>query len=158
MILFERDVLKRGRRAFKVERAVRFQDVDAAGVIFYPRLLEYFNDTYLELLSSVGQPLHLSLGRAEWISPVRHAEADFLRPLRFGDAIEVAIVGVRTAADAEPTEVTLGYRISKLSGGEAAALGQVVHTFVDSKTFQRVLIPSQLLEVYARLSEASVSE
>src|SRR6187549_1067753 len=107
MFLFERDVLKRGPRAFKMEREVRFQDVDAAGVIFYPRLLEYFNDAYLALLSSAGQPLHASLGRAPWVSPVRHAEADFMRPLRFGDAIEVAVVGAQTAPDAEPTEVTL---------------------------------------------------
>src|SRR5687768_8640349 len=99
MFLFERDVLKQAARAFKVEREVRFQDVDAAGVIFYPRLLEYFNDAYLALLSSIGQPLHASLGKASWISPVRHAEADFLRPLRFGDAIDVALVGIRLRPD-----------------------------------------------------------
>src|SRR5688572_22069786 len=115
MFLFERDVLKQAGRAFKVEREVRFQDVDAAGVIFYPRLLEYFNDTYLALLSSAGQPLHASLGRASWVSPVRHAEADFLRPLRFGEAIEVAVVGAKVRPDAEPTEVTLGYRITKVA-------------------------------------------
>ncbi len=154
MFLFERDVLKRGPRAFKFEREVRFQDVDAAGVIFYPRLLEYFNDTYLALLASAGQPLHASLGRAPWISPVRHAQADFLRPLRFGDAIEVAVVGARTVPDAEPTEVTLGYRITRLSDSETAAIGQVVHTFVDSKTFQRTLIPDVMLEVYRRLVTA----
>ena len=154
MFLFERDVLKQAARAFKMEREVRFQDVDAAGVIFYPRLLEYFNDAYLALLSSAGQPLHESLGRAPWVSPVRHAEADFLRPLRFGDAIEVALVGVRTSPDAEPTEVTFGYRITKLADGEAAAIGQVVHTFVDAKTFRRTLIPDPILEVYRRLTVA----
>ena len=151
MFLFERDVLRQGPRAFKVEREVRFQDVDAAGVIFYPRLLEYFNDAYLALLSSVGQPLHASLGKSSWVSPVRHAEADFLRPLRFGDAIEVALVAVRTSPDPEPTEVTLGYRITKVADGETAAVGQVVHTFVDSKTFKRTLIPDTIVEVYRRL-------
>lgn len=154
MFLFERDVLKRAPRAFKVGREVRFQDVDAAGVIFYPRLLEYFNDAYLAYLSSVGQPLHASLGRTPWISPVRHAEADFLRPLRFGDAIEVAIVGAATRPETEPSEVTLGFRITRSAGDEAAALGQVVHTFVDSKTFKRTPIPDIMLEVYQRLSGA----
>jgi 1,4-dihydroxy-2-naphthoyl-CoA hydrolase len=151
MFLFERDVLKRAARAFKVEREVRFQDVDAAGVIFYPRLLEYFNDAYLSFLSSVGQPLHESLGRAPWVSPVRHAEADFLRPLRFGDAIEVALVGAALRPEEQPSEVTFGWRIARLVDGEPAAIGQVVHTFVDAKTFRRTPIPDTLLAIYRGL-------
>src|SRR5688572_21989662 len=108
MFLFEREALKKGTAAFATTRDVRFQEVDAAGIIFYPRLLEYFNDAYIELLAHVGQPLHASLGRDPWVSPVTHIEADFLRPLRFGDRAEVALVALRVATEAEPTQVTLG--------------------------------------------------
>jgi acyl-CoA thioesterase FadM len=151
MFLFERAELKSNPARFVRTREVRFQDVDAAGIIFYPRLLEYFHDAYLEFLSHVGQPLHASLGHSSWLSPVRHAEADFLRPLRFGERIEVGIVGLRLTPEPEPTEVTLGFRISKLEPAEAACLGQSVHTFVDAISFRRTSIPQELLLAYRGL-------
>ncbi len=151
MFLFERDLLKHCPVPFARSRSIKFQDVDAAGVIFYPRLLEYFNDTYLEFLAHVGQPLHEVLGRAPWISPVRHAEADFLRPLRFGDRVEVGIVAARVEPETEPSEVTLGFRIVKPGTLEVATLGQVVHTFVDHQSFRRTIIPEPLLSAFRAL-------
>src|SRR5687768_5024506 len=93
MYRFERDVLKiRGATAFAEQRPVRFQDVDAAGIIFYPRLLEYFHDLYVNFMSAVGTPLPEVLRNGTWISPVRHAEVDYFKRLHFGDAVEVALV------------------------------------------------------------------
>ncbi len=151
MFLFDRDSLKVRAPAYVNTRAVRFQDVDAAGIIFYPRLLEYFHDAYLEFLTHVGQPLHASLGRAPWLSPIRHAEADFLRPLRFGDALEVGLVAAHASPEKDPNEVTIGFRIVKLASAEVAAIGQSVHTFVDAVSFRRTRIPEALLTAYASL-------
>ena len=146
---FTRDELKlRPPSAFAEQRAIRFQDVDAAGIIFYPRLLEYFHDTYVSFLSAVGTPLPEVLKSGRWISPVRHAEADYFRPLRFGDAVEVALV----RAHVEPTEVTLGYRVARSDSGEVAVVGQVVHTFLDAASFQRTEIPEGLRGAYLALS------
>jgi 1,4-dihydroxy-2-naphthoyl-CoA hydrolase len=153
MFLFEREFLKRHAAPFTTKREVRFQDVDAAGIIFYPRVLEYFHDAYLEFLSRVGQPLHASLGSAPWLSPIRHAEADFLRPLRFGDAVEVAIVGAEMTPEPEPSELTLGFRITKLATLEGAAIGQSVHTFVDAASFKRTPIPAALAAAYRTLAQ-----
>jgi YbgC/YbaW family acyl-CoA thioester hydrolase len=145
---FTRDELKpRPATAFAERRAVRFQDVDAAGIIFYPRLLEYFHDTYVSFLAAAGTPLPEVLREGSWISPVRHAEADYFRPLRFGDEVEVALV----RAHLEPTEVTVGYRIAGVETGEVAAVGQVVHTFLEAASFQRTAIPDALRRAYFAL-------
>ena len=151
MFLFERDLLKHCPVPFARQRSIKFQEVDAAGVIFYLRLLEFFNDAYIDFLAHVGQPLHEVLGRAPWISPVRHAEADFLRPLRFGDRVEVGIVAAKVAPEPEPNEVTLGFRIMKPGTLEVTTLGQVVHTFVDHRSFQRTVIPEPLLSAFRAL-------
>jgi len=74
-----------------------------------------------------------------------------MRPLRFGDAIEVSLAGLRLSSEAEPTEVTLGWCVTKIETAETAAIGQVVHTFVDAKSFRRTLIPDAILDVYRRL-------
>lgn len=149
MFLFDREALvRRSPAAFAERRSVRFQDVDAAGIIFYPRLLEYFHDLYVAYLAHIGFPLHEVLRDRPWISPVRHAQASYMKPLRFGDLIEVALV----AAHAEATEVTLAYRVARAESDEITGVGQVVHTFLDPKTFQRTAIPGPLLLAYAALA------
>ena len=147
MFRFDRDRLKLApSSAFKVELAVRFQDVDAAGIIFYPRALELCHDAYVAFLEHVGLPLHEVL-RGPWLAPVRHAEADYLKPLRFGDKVEVALVGAHFETMPNPTEVTLGFRVGR--GTEAAILVQTIHTFVERKTFQRTGVPDELKKALA---------
>ncbi len=135
---FDREELKRPNPAAFVDaRAIRFQDIDAAGIIFYPRVLEMFHDAYGALLSAAGCPLSEVVRAGEWIAPVRHAEADYFKPLRFGDPVTVEICRAHLAE----TEATLGYRIARSEGGEVCVVGQVVHTFVDRATFKRIPIP-----------------
>lgn len=135
---FERDELKLSRpRAFIEQRAIKFQDIDAAGIIFYPRVLEMFHDTYASFLAHAGCPLPEVMRTGTWLAPVRHAEADYFKPLRFGDPIQVEIC----RAFVQETEATLGYRIARMEGGEVCVVGQVVHTFVERATFKRTTIP-----------------
>src|SRR5690242_13370475 len=129
MFRFERDELRQSNDAgYARERAIRFQDVDAAGIIFYARAFELCHDLYVEFLNEVGLPLHESL-KGPLIAPIRHAESDYLRPLRFGDRVEVALVAARPGPASPPTEVTFGFRISKLPAREPSILVQSVHTF-----------------------------
>jgi 1,4-dihydroxy-2-naphthoyl-CoA hydrolase len=152
MFRFERERLRqRSAGAFARELPIRFQDVDAAGIIFYPRVLELCHDVYVEFLASAGFPLQECL-RGPWIMPIRHAEADYLRPLRFGDRVEVALVAAETGPRQPATEVTIGYRIANLSSGEPAALAQTVHTFVDRKSFERVPMPDALDRAFRALN------
>ena len=135
---FDREELKLSRpQAYVDRRAIRFQDIDAAGIIFYPRVLEMFHDTYGSFLAFAGSPLPEVLQAAKWLAPVRHAEADYFKPLRFGDPVTVEIC----RAHLSETEATLGYRIARQDGGEVCVVGQVVHTFVERATFKRTPIP-----------------
>lgn len=135
---FDREELKLSRpRAFVDRRAIRFQDIDAAGIIFYPCVLEMFHDTYAAFLAHAGCPLPEVLKSGGWLAPVRHAEADYFKPLRFGDEVAVEICRARLSE----SEVTLGYRIARAVGGEVCVVGQVVHTFVARQSFQRIPIP-----------------
>jgi len=134
-------------RAFAVNRVVRFQDVDAAGLLFHPRLLEYFHDAYLELLAEAGTPLHVVLRAHTWGSPLRRVEAHFLKPLHFGDCVEIALV----AAKLELSEVMIGYRVVRADNDELVALGQTHHVFVDLATFRRVPIPEPLRNTFQAL-------
>jgi 1,4-dihydroxy-2-naphthoyl-CoA hydrolase len=151
---FDREELKRPNPAAFVDaRAIRFQDIDAAGIIFYPRVLEMFHDAYGALLSAAGCPLSEVVRAGEWIAPVRHAEADYFKPLRFGDEVRVEIHRARC----HDSEVTLGYRVVRTPGEEVCVVGQVVHTFVDCATFRRTVMPEQLRERLERLESGAAA-
>jgi 1,4-dihydroxy-2-naphthoyl-CoA hydrolase len=145
---FDREELKRASpSAFIDPRAIRFQDIDAAGIIFYPRVLEMFHDAYGAFLTFAGCPLPEVVKGGEWIAPARHAEADYFKPLRFGDEVRVEIHRAHTTE----TEVVLGYRIVRADAGELCVVGQVVHTFVDCATFKRRPMPEVLRRAFERI-------
>lgn len=130
---FSRDELRRApASAYCATQSVRFQDVDAAGVVFFSRFFDYVHDAYVSFLSELGAPLHEALKERLWAAPLRHAEADYLSPLRFGDSFEVLWV----AAALDSTEMALGFRLES-GGGRPFALVQTVHTFVDLTSFER---------------------
>ncbi len=128
---FTVDELATAPARFTAPAKVRFQDVDAAGIVFYPRFFEYFHDAYTQVLDEGGAPLARGVNEREWAAPLRRVTAEYFRPLRFGDVFEVAIVGVKI----DGTDVCVGYRASK--GGEVVAVGTELHVFVDPKSFRR---------------------
>jgi YbgC/YbaW family acyl-CoA thioester hydrolase len=138
----KKDLKARQAGRYRYEMSVRFQDVDAAGIVFFPRVLEYMHDAYVTALAEIGSELHVVLRSRTWAAPLRHAEADYFSPLRFGDRLMVSIV----AAHLAPTEIVLGYQIAHLKDGAVAAVGQTVHTFVDPKTFERMAVPEAIAE------------
>lgn len=144
MFRFERERLRQPRGgAIARERAIRFQDVDAAGIIFYARALDLCHDLYVEFMAEAGKPLDAAL-RGPWLAPIRHVEADYIKPLRFGDRVEVAIVAAHLGPALPPTEITLGFRIALLPERSAAIVVQSVHTFVTRDTFERTPVPEEI--------------
>lgn len=123
---------------YSERRTVRFQEVDAAGIVFFARTFEFFHDAYVGFLRERGVSLESALEDGGWVAPLRHAEADYVRPLRFGDVLDVSIVSVRM----EETEYTVEYRIRV--GGERACSGRTLHVSVDPKTFRRAPVPAVL--------------
>ena len=77
---FSRDAILGATEALASQsRPVRFQDVDAAGTIFFPKVYEYFSDAYLDLLLAAGLDVPGSLARRESAAPLVHSEAAPLR-------------------------------------------------------------------------------
>lgn len=156
---YSREELLAAAVGFSHPQTVRFQDVDAAGIAFFPRIFEYCHDAFVRWLAEAGEPLPAALFTQSWAGPLAHAEADFLRPLHFGDELRVAIV----AAELIGSTLTLGYRLalSELPSprgprvrvsGEVVAVAQTVHIFVTPKTFQRMPPPPRIIEAVARLT------
>jgi 1,4-dihydroxy-2-naphthoyl-CoA hydrolase len=152
MIRFQLGELRRRPPgAFAIRKAVAFQHIDAAGVLFYPRLLEYFNDAFFAFLAHAGHPPDVSICGEKVGLPIRRAEADYFAPLRFGDEIEIALV----RAAVEHGVVGIGYRVARLSDGAITAIGQTLHVFADLSVFERRPLPDGLRESLEQLVRAT---
>ena len=140
---FTLDELKRPARVlFSEPRTVRFQDVDAAGIVFNPRVIEYFSDAHFAMFNTRGLDVAALLRAGEVGFPVVHAEADYLAPLRFGDAIVVEIVAARV----KETSFRLGFRV-RGPDARTAAVGQTVQVCIDRRTYKPHAIPAQMREI-----------
>jgi YbgC/YbaW family acyl-CoA thioester hydrolase len=142
---FTRDELVTATSPRFVEaRVVRFQEVDAAGIVFYPRILEYFNDAWIAMLLAGGYDLPRVLVEGDVLLPLVHAEGDFLAPMRFGDAITVELVEGRAGG----TSLTLGFRVRDAKG-KVTAIGQSAHVAIARATFKPVAVPDEVQRIVA---------
>lgn len=137
---FSRDALLAVREPIhRMPRRVRFQEVDAAGTIYYSRVFEYFGDAYIDLLDRGGVSVPKVMAKQLWAAPLVHAEAEYLAPMRFGDHV---VVEVATAA-CGTSSATVGYRITT-EDGRVLGVGHTVHVFVDATTFRPCPIPADV--------------
>lgn len=124
---------------------VPFQDIDAAGIVFFARIFDYFHDAFVAHLRARGIGLHQVIKDGEWGAPLAHAEADYKFPLRFGDEVRVEVV----SADVGDTSITIHFRI--VSGSDPVRLhsfGKTVHVVIDRRTFRPRPVPPALRAAY----------
>lgn len=124
---------------FSEARTVRFQDIDAAGIVFYPRVQEYMHDAYMAFLTARGLHVPRSIEANAYRIPLVHAEADYFAAMRFGDPIAVEVVALHLGR----TSFQVGYRI-RHADGRVAAVGQTAHVTVGLPSFKPIPIPEEL--------------
>jgi YbgC/YbaW family acyl-CoA thioester hydrolase len=127
---------------------IRFQDVDAAGVIFFARAFDLFSDAFFAALEHHGYAGSRMLEERRVVTPVKHAEAHFVAPLRFADRVEVVIV----LAVVRESDFTLGYRVERVASSEPAVVGSVHQVSVDAGSFRRCGLPDELRAAVAAMA------
>lgn len=148
---FDREELvAAGSVRFSHERRVRLQDVDAAGVVFFARYLEFFHDVLMEYLAREGFDWAVELASGV-LAPIKHAEVDYLGPLRFGETYRVELVD----AVVGPDEATVGFRLSVNGRERPAAVGQTVHVAVKADSFERARWDRRLHEALAAIGSGA---
>jgi len=136
--------------AFRRPRQVRFHEIDAAGIVFFARVVDYVHDNYCEYLESVGHGLPAVLKAAEWAAPIGHVEVDYFEPLHFGDRLELVIA----KAHIDGSRLALAHQICKSASGKVACVAQTVHVFVSRADLRPTSIPEALRRELQKLPQA----
>ncbi len=99
-------------------RVIRFQETDAAGVVYFANLLSLCHEAYEASLAEVGVDLkHFFSGLSEIAVPIVHAEADFYQPLFCGDAIAITLI----PRQLDPQSFEVAYTITAQGAAQAEA-------------------------------------
>jgi 2-aminobenzoate-CoA ligase len=119
-----------------VQRRIEWSDTDASGNYHNTAAFRFVEVAETALLDRLGF-LHKVYGR----TPRVHIEADFLRPLRFRDVVDIAL-----AVD-EVGRSSVAYRFEMSAGGNVAVRGRVVAALLTESRGR----PTSWPEAYRRL-------
>ena len=117
---------------FELTRTIRFQDTDAAGVVYFAQLLSICHEAYEASLQATGVELRNFFSQGAIAVPITHTTADFHRPLRCGDVVTITLVPTPTATDGFEVQ----YKVLN-AAGQRAAIAMTRHICIDTATRQR---------------------
>lgn len=114
---------------FRYARTIRFADTDAAGVVYFARILSLCHEAYEAALAQAGIDIKVFFSRGPIAVPITHTEANFHRPLMCGDPITIDLQPVQQSAQ----EFEITYTV-QLATGKVAAIASTRHICIDTVT------------------------
>jgi acyl-CoA thioester hydrolase len=129
------------RASVKVRLLIRWDETDMAGVVFYGNYFRFFELAEDELLRARGTTRPEIVDRLDLWLPRVEAHAEFLRPARFGDEVEIRA----EVAEVRTKSFRLQFEIVHPSHDNAPLVrGHVVIVPVSRKTFRSTGVPPAL--------------
>ncbi|HLO85768.1 MAG TPA: thioesterase family protein [Nostocaceae cyanobacterium] len=136
--------------SFIYQRTVRFQDTDAAGVVYFANVLVMCHEAYEASLEATDINLRSFFTNPILAFPIVHANVDFVRPMYCGDKLEISLAPQKIGLD----KFEISYEITIGEVLVAKAVTRHVCIEVNSRTKQE--LPTEMinwLEINRRSTE-----
>jgi 4-hydroxybenzoyl-CoA thioesterase len=133
--------------AYTQRRTVRFEEVDFARIVYFPRLFGYCHQTFEDFFRDevgVSYPDMLQERRVGY--PAVHAESDFKAPLRFGDPVRIVMDVVKLGG----RSVTCRYRLYRGETDLLCTEVRLVTVAISMDVYGPVELPSDVRAVFER--------
>ena len=127
---------------FTYHRTVRFQDTDAAGVVYFANVLSMCHEAYEESLATAGINLKLFFTNSSIIIPIVHSSVDFFSPMFCGD--KLLIQG--TPQQLNESKFEIAYQVIAVSSEQPLAKAITRHVCIESSTRTRTQLPETILQ------------
>jgi len=117
---------------------IYFNQVDPGGILFYGEVFNIVHSAYEEMLNSFDLDTNY-FEHSEFAIPIIHSEADYLKPVKFGDEIITKIV----VSELKTSSFSLEFEIQDIIGNILVKV-KTVHVFVKKKGFAKTELPTGL--------------
>lgn len=134
---------------FTYFRTVRFQDTDAAGVVYFANVLAMCHEAYEAALGASGIDLKEFFKNSQIAFPITHAEVDFFRPLYCGDRLAIHLV----TQPLSEHKFEISYQISAASDQQLLSQAATTHVCIDPLSRSRVVLSTAMLQWLHQWSE-----
>lgn len=137
---------------FAYARTVRFQDTDAAGVVYFANVLAMCHEAYEASLAATEIDLKAFFSNPAIAIPIAHAEVDFFRPLFCGDQLQIQLMPQLLSAQ----EFIINYQVfSAEMSDRALCKAQTRHVCIDPTARARQDLPAMMLTWLNRWMDAA---
>lgn len=128
---------------------IRFSDVDHAGILYYPRFLHYFHCCFEDFFErGMGIPYNHLLDVERIGFPTVHMEVDYLKPLRFGDHVEISL-GVQKIGNKSVTWTYTG-DTARDNRKVRAVEASLITACLDMDSFKGVELPQKYHDLFKK--------
>lgn len=128
---------------FTHKRTVRFQDTDAAGVVYFANVLSMCHEAYEASLAASGLNLQSFFNNPEAAIPIIHASVDFRRPMFCGDELLIHL----TPQPLDDTKFEILYQIVAASSPEQQLAKAITrHVCINPLTRTKRPLPEYIIQ------------
>ncbi len=128
------------KMSFTYNRTVRFQDTDAAGVVYFANVLAICHAAYEESLEASSINLKDFFTNPSVGFPIVHASVDFSRPMLVGDKLLISLIPQKIGV--EKFEITY-----KITVGEVVVAKAITrHVCIDVSSRSKRELPDEIVQ------------
>ena len=131
--------------SFTSVQKIRFDDVDGAGIVYYPRFLHLCHAAFEDFFDAAAPFSYPELiaGRRRGF-PTVHIEADFKAPLSYGDVAIVSLAVARVGTSSVDTR----YEIRRKRDSALAFTAVITTVYIDLDTQRPLALTDELRAVF----------
>jgi 4-hydroxybenzoyl-CoA thioesterase len=124
---------------FSFTQKIRFSHCDPAGILYFPRVFEFVNDTVEEWFEQgLGTPFNAFHMEHGFGNPVVRTECEFLRPCRFGEELTLELAPTHIGRSSMELRI-----VARVLGEERMRLRHRT-AMISMDTFKSMAIPDAL--------------
>jgi 1,4-dihydroxy-2-naphthoyl-CoA hydrolase len=123
------------------KRTIRFQDTDAAGVVYFANILVICHEAYEDSLKKAEINLKTFFVNPDFAIPIVHAGVDFRFPLFCGDQILIE----SNPEIINENSFKIQYKIGLDNSDQLIAEATTKHICINPKTRQRQHLPPEII-------------
>lgn len=136
--------------AFTSIQKIRFDDVDGAGIVYYPKFFHLCHAAFEDFFDTAAPLSYPELVRDRHLGfPTVHLESTFKAPLAYGD---VAVVEL-TVTDLGRTSVTFGYDIRRKRDGVLCFQASIKTVFIELESLKPTPLTDEFRKIFSRFLE-----
>lgn len=132
--------------AYTSVQKIRFDDVDGAGIVYYPRFLHLCHAAFEDFFDAVAPFSYPELIATKRLGfPTVHIEADFRAPLAYGDTAIVTLAVKKIGTSSVQTR----YEIRRKRDSVVSFVADITTVFIHLDTQKSLPLSAELKAVFS---------